>query len=130
MLIIRNRQLDIFRDQAIDLFAAQMVARIAKQYPARFAQLGESGVRNLISNTVGRGREFGIVTAGAVAVLIDLVAQFGEGLAMSPDRAWAMKLLAHPSLPDYIKIDVVRERLTASSGGRVLMPAGGPLPVA
>lgn len=127
MLIIRNCQLDIFRDQAIDLFVARMVVRIAEQYPARFAQLGESGVRNLVGSTIDHGRELGIVTSGAVTVLIDLVVQFGEGLAMSPDRAWAMKLLAHPSLPDYIKVDIVRERLTASSGGRVLMTGGAPL---
>ncbi|MYN19906.1 hypothetical protein GTP81_24475 [Rugamonas sp. FT107W] len=130
MLIIRNRQLDLFRDQEIGLFTAKMVARIAEQYPARFAQLGQSGVRDLISKTIERGREFNIVTAGAVAALIDLVVQFGEGLAMSPSREWAMKLLAHPSLPDYIKLDLVRERLTAGSGGRPLMSVSSPLPAA
>lgn len=122
MITVRNDQMDAFKGQALARFEDKMVARIAETCPARFEALGEPGTRKLVRKGIETGRPYGIQCEGAVAVLIELMAQFGEKLEMSPDRAWAFKIMEHPKLPDYIKMDIVRERLTAKTGGRTLMP--------
>ena len=66
----------------------------------------------------------------AVAVLIELMLDYGEGFEKSPDRDWAMKFLEHPELPAPVKVGVIRDRFAA--GKREPMtdhgPDGQPLP--
>lgn len=85
--------------------------------------MGADGLRALIRRARVAGQEFRIEGAGALAVWTELWLLFGDGLRRSPDRAWAERILRHEMLPDYVRVDQVRERLTSRTGGRVVAVA-------
>jgi hypothetical protein len=125
MLTIRNEQMSIFREGSVKRFEDEMVAAIAVDFEPKFELLGEFGVRALIRRAITAGEKMNIRNKGAVAILIELMVQFGEHFEHSPDRRWAEKILSHPTLPDYIRVDAARKRMTAQTQGRTLMPWAG-----
>jgi hypothetical protein len=122
MLVLRNEQLEMFREGARKRFEDDIVRTIAADFEPKFELLGEAEVRRLIRVAIERGATLGIRSQGAIAVLVELMVQFGEHFQFSPERRWAEKMLSHPVLPDYIKVDEARKRMTAQMQGRVLMP--------
>ncbi|HBY59491.1 MAG TPA: hypothetical protein DEH78_06685, partial [Solibacterales bacterium] len=64
------------------------------------------------------GRTHGVVHQGGIAVLAELMIRFGTEFSRSPDKAWAWKMLAKPSLPGEVKVAALRERMEAATGGR------------
>ena len=122
MLVIRRDQLTVFADRARQRFENELVQTIAAELEPKFALLGEAEVRRLIGVAIEHGAALGIVSQGAVAILVELMMQFGENFELSPERQWAQNMLAHPTLPDHVRMDAIRGRLTAQMQGRVLMP--------
>jgi hypothetical protein len=122
MLIVRKEQVAVFRADAQRRFAERMRAYIAEEHPRRYEALGEEGTKQLVQKGIETAAQYGIDAEGPTAVLIELMVSFGEKLERSPDRAWAEKILANPSLPDQVKVSAVRERLTERTGGRPIVP--------
>ncbi|HJZ59725.1 MAG TPA: hypothetical protein VKE74_32585 [Gemmataceae bacterium] len=124
MFVIREAQLEVLRRFAVDGFVDQMVGYVAAEFPRHYEVLGQEGTREFIRRVIRTAAGHGVTTIGAVAVLIELMLQFGERFERSPDRVWANNILAHPTLPDHVKVDAIRDRFVARTGGRVLVPAG------
>jgi len=122
MLVIRDAQLAIFRRQVVSGFEEDMLGRIRTTFPFQYDVLGESGAREFIRRAIRSGAGFQIRTRGGIAVLIELMLQYGEGFELSPDPSWALKILAHRSLPPYLKVDTIRDRFGALSRGRRIVP--------
>lgn len=118
MLVIRDAQLEVFRRRGEDRFVERMVARVAVAFPSRFARLKVDGIRALVRDAMQVGARDGVRSETAVALLIELWVTFGAQLERSPEQAWALELLAHPRLPDTLKLQLMHERLTALSAGR------------
>ena len=97
-----------------------MATSVAADYPDRFRDVGDAGIRQLINRAIETGRQYGIETEGAVAVLIQLMIYFGERFELSPDRDWAFEMLAHPVAPPTLRISLVRDRMLARSQGRMV----------
>lgn len=123
MLVIRRDQFTVFADRARQRFEDELVQTLAGELEPKFIMLGETEVRRLIGVAIERGAALGIVSQGAVAILVELMMQFGEHFELSPERRWAEKMLSHPTLPDYIRVNEAQKRMTAQMEGRVLMPS-------
>ena len=121
MLVIRDAQMAVFARQAKGEFEDRMVSQIESGYPRHFARLGEAGARRFVQKAIAMGAANGISGEGSVAVLMELMLEFGEQFEMSPERAWARRMLAHPTLPGVVKVDVMRDRLTAATQGRTIV---------
>jgi hypothetical protein len=128
MLVIRDAQLDLLKAQTLERFEDDLVQSLAQDFEPKVALLGEDAVRRLIRRAIAFGHDRGIRNQGAVAVLAELMLQFGDRFECSPDRRWAEAILGHPTLPDHIRVDLARQRMMARTGGRTLMPAGAPAP--
>ena len=120
MLTIREDQMAAFAAVSRESFEDRMTAAIAEGYPAKYAELSEAGTRQFVRRAIETGARHNVRTEGGVAVLIELTIEFGEGFALAPDRTYARKTLAHPALPEVVKLAAIRERLTARTQGRTL----------
>jgi hypothetical protein len=120
MFVIRQAQLEVFEHDAREEFVGRLVAHLAMTRPQVCESLGEGATRDFVRRVVERGTKHGIDTEGGVASLADLMLQVGEDFERSPDRAWAQKLLAHPTLPGVLKIDALVARIGGQTQGRIV----------
>lgn len=121
MLTIRDEQLEALNAAKLQRFEERMAQYVAAEYPRRYASLMEEGTRRLIRNGIEFGTHHGIETEGALAVLIELMVEFGMQFERSPDRAWAERMLALSSIPGPIKVAAIRERFDERTGGRRIL---------
>ncbi len=122
MLIIRHEQLSVFERSAFEHFEEGLVRHLETAFPGRYAELGVARATELVRATVRTGRDNGIRTWAAVTVLLDLVLQYGEQFELAPDPEWALKILTHPTLPDHLKMDTIRDRFDNLLQGRRIVP--------
>lgn len=123
MLTIRREQLRIFEEQSRENFYDDTAAYLTREYPGPCAEMGPVPLREFIRRSYASARRQNIGSRGAVMIFIELELVFGEVFQLSPDRPWAENILAHPTLPDYSKMEAVRERLISRSAGRVVRRA-------
>jgi hypothetical protein len=121
MLTIRDAQLEIFRGARVEGFIRSLVAYLTGEYPAHCARLGSDGTRAMVERSLEAARPLGIRNEGALGVFVELRLVYGDNLERAPDREWARNILAHRTLPDYIKVGAVQDRLSERTGGRVLV---------
>jgi hypothetical protein len=126
MITVRDSQVAVFRQARIDAFVHDMAHYIAAEYPTHYQHLGPAGTREFVLRTLASATQLGIELEGAAGVLIELWLMFGEQLERSPDRVWARKILAHPRLPDFVRVETVQNRLLEKTGGRVLVAVPEP----
>lgn len=118
MLTIRTEQLATFAAAHRAEFVDRLLPHLAASFPPWFAQRQEQGAKALVERAIEIGEQSGIRGEWAVMTLVELIIEFGENFEMSPDHDWAVKLLAHRSLPDRLKVAMLSERLRQRSGGR------------
>jgi hypothetical protein len=121
MLIVRDAQLAIFRQASIQRFIGNLLAFLAAEYPGHLARFKPAEARAFVEASIVAAQQFRIQTQGSVGAFIELRLIYGENLERAPDRQWARNILAHPTLPDYIKVGAVQDRLSERAGGRVLV---------
>jgi hypothetical protein len=120
LLTIRyEQQLALERDLR-ERYIDRMVDSVAKDYPRQFDAMGSSGTRDLVGRAIKKGHANHVDTQGGVAVLLQLMIEFGEEFELSPDKAWADEVLAHASLPPQLRVRLMRDRMRARSHGRVV----------
>jgi len=124
MMTIRREQLAALSELATRDFQRHQISYLSSEYPSRARDLGQAGLQAHVEQAMADATQRGILSKGAVAIWIELRLQFGNDLQRSPERKWALKILAHPALPDHVKLDLVRDRLTAHTGGRPVVPFG------
>jgi|GEM_PF-1035979 len=118
MLTIRQSQLDIFSGFRQKIWEDRMVDIVARDYPNRYLEFGEPKVRQSIQFAVKRGGEFGIDTETSIAVLIELMIAFGQEFELSPERAWARRMMANPAAPPDLRLHLMRDRMMTATHGR------------
>lgn len=126
MLTIRQAQLDVLSEKACEAFEHQMTDYLLAEYPALTEPMGRDGVLELVRRGRRAAADCRVYNTGAVSVWIELWLLFGDELKRSPDRAWAQRILRHPVLPDYVRLERVRERLFARTGGRAVSLSSNP----
>lgn len=120
-LTIRDAQLEIFRRARIDGFIGGLVTYLIGEYPSHCARLGRAGTRAMVERAIEAARPLNIHNEGALGVFIELRLVYGDDLERAPERQWARNILAHRTLPDYLKVGAVQDRLSERTGGRVLI---------
>jgi hypothetical protein len=118
MLTIRNDQFGVFSGDLQSQFVNRLLPHLAADYPSWYQERQDPGAREFVERVIENGMKHKIRSQSAVSTLVDLMIEFGEKFEKSPDRQWAMNLLAHPSLPDGIKTSLLAERLRVRTGGR------------
>ena len=121
MLEIRQAQLDAFHDLPDD-FVALVLRRVARSHAPHVGALGEPRAHRLIERTVAHGLQHGVRSGVALVELCELALEFGERFVHSPDQASALDLLEHRTLPESLKLEVLREHLRARTRGRKHLP--------
>jgi hypothetical protein len=106
-------------------FIQTMVQRLAVDFPLHFEVLGNPGLTRAVREALDWGPKIGIRTTGAMGVLAELVLVYGPELRDSPDRAWGLEILAHPSMPGELKLRLLRNRMEAKSHGRLIVKQSG-----
>jgi hypothetical protein len=129
MLTIRQSQLDIFSSFRQKIWEDRMVDIIAHDYPNRYQEAGDPAVRQLIRFAVKRGGEFGVDTETSLAALVELMIAFGQEFELSPNRAWARRMMANRAAPPDLRLHLMRDRMMTTSHGRPVVahkfPAAG-----
>jgi hypothetical protein len=120
MLTIRPDQMKVFAQQLLAAFRQDAAQSLRDEYPDVCAELGPDALQQMIQKGMDDARQYRLETRGAVLIFIELILVFGDGFQLSPDRWWAHKILAHPTLPDYARMQLIRERLVSRSGGLVV----------
>ncbi len=122
MLTIRREQERLLESVARESWAERMADSVVKNYPRQFEAMERAEVCNFIFRAIEKGSTNHVETEGGVAVLIDLMVQFGEKFENSRDKAWADEILAHATLPPEVKLPLLYRRMTQLSRGRVIVP--------
>ena len=73
------------------------------RYPSTVEDLGERGVEQFVRRAITFGAAHGIDTVAGVTALLSLLVQNREAFERSPDRAWAIQVLQHATLPGMLK---------------------------
>lgn len=120
MLTIRPDQMKVFAQQLLATFRQDAAQSLMDEYPDACAELGPDALQRMIQKGIDDARQYRLETRGAVLIFIELILVFGDGFQLSPDRRWAQKILAHPTLPDYARMQLIRERLVSRTGGLVV----------
>jgi hypothetical protein len=124
MLVIRDEQIAAFRAHKLKRFEDAMVKHIAAGFPEKYQKWGEPKTRDFIRRGVETGHQNGITGGGPLVGLIELMFQFGARFELCPERAWALDLLAHKTLPGDAKVQMIAERFQELSGGRTIEEVG------
>jgi hypothetical protein len=120
MLRIRPEQLAIFEEEALATFREEAALHLQDQHPEACEELGSAGLDAVVREALAEAMSKGIETRGAALSFIELRLMFGKDFELSPDRKWAEKILAHPTLPDYCKLEAIRERMMERTSGLVV----------
>ncbi|MCX4240506.1 hypothetical protein [Paraliomyxa miuraensis] len=118
VLTISSEQLATLGASDRNEFVDQIMPHLRAEHPAWHAELGDDRARGLVERAIETGARHAILGRQAVLTFIELCIEFGEQFERSPDRAWALQLLAHRKLPDTIKVGLLDERLRALTKGR------------
>jgi hypothetical protein len=121
VLTIRKAQLEVFQQARIKEFIDDMLAYFANEYPTHYASMGPARTRAFVERSIEAAKRLGIQTRGSVGAYTEIRLIYGENLERAPERQWARNILAHPTLPDHIKVGAVQERLSERTSGRVLV---------
>lgn len=124
-MIIRGAQIEALGQQAAERFGENMRATLARDYPRHYAALGDDGAGQFVRRCIAAAAGLGVTTTGAVAVLIELMLQYGERFERSPDREWINNILANTDVPDFLRVGAVRDRLATWTGGRTFVAVMG-----
>ena len=126
MLTIRDAQMGVFRQARLGAFVDRMTRHLETEFPSQFERLGPSGTRAFVERSLASAAGLGIKLEGALGALIEIWFVYGEQFERAPEREWARNILAHPRLPDHVKVAALQDRLDQTSGGRVLVAYPAP----
>ncbi len=118
MLQIRPTQMNAFTSVRREEFVRRLLSHLAANYSTWYENQEDRQPREFVERVIDSGETFGVRSESAVSTLVNLMIEFGEEFERSPDQTWAVKMLAHPSLPGHIKLSLLSERLRERSGGR------------
>ena len=124
-MIIRGEQIEALGQVAIERFVVSMLVALENDYPRHWAALGGDGADVFVRRCIATAAALGVTTTGAVAVLVELMLQYGERFERSPDRIWVNNILANTDVPDFLRVGAVRDRLAAWTGGRTFIAVTG-----
>ena len=122
MLTVRRDQMRLFEQLSRESWVDRMAQSVVTNYPSRFEAMDSAEAPDFIVRAIEKGSRNHVETEGGVAMLIDLMVQFGENFENSRDKAWADEILAHPTLPPEVKLPLMYRRMTQLSRGRVVVP--------
>jgi hypothetical protein len=120
MLTIRKEQIHVISQPSDEAFIDRMVAYVRGDFPRQFEEMGPDGVRAFIREVMALGLRHEVEAGGAMAVLLQLTLMFGMNFERSPDAAWANELLSMVSVPDKVRMEMIRTRLASATQGRAI----------
>jgi hypothetical protein len=117
VLIIRERQMGVFRAEAVKAFEDRMVQFISDAMPGDYARLtagadGDTQVRAIVRAAVTKAKRFGIEREGDIEQYVLIAAHAGTADFENADAtAWTGPILRQASLTGPMKMALLWERL-------------------
>lgn len=93
MLVIQNKQLQVFKDLALKKFEDEMVDHVQEFFPNHFMMMQESGVRNTIRYGYVRAKSYGFTTKRNVCLYLNTMLLLGSNFDYDPQYPWAYTML-------------------------------------
>ncbi len=121
MLKIRVEQMRVLSGGCRAAFVRRLAAHLGESYPAWTAQRDPAEVERFALGAVEAAATHGIVGRQAVTSFAELLVEFGSALEKAPERAWAQGILAHRTLPDRLKVELLCARLREPTRGRTIV---------
>jgi hypothetical protein len=100
MLVIRNKQLEVFESLAMSQLEEDLVEHLHRAFPVDFELAGVRGVRASVNQAVRQAGEYGLETRGQFCRYVNLAITFGTHFDSDPLLAWAGQTLSDPELAD------------------------------
>lgn len=118
MLLIRKLQFDMLGQSRRKQFEDRLLRIFESDYPDVCEGLGHEKAQSFITRTMAAAERYGIEVEGAVIVFLGLRVENGEDFQLSPDGEWALQMLANQTVPDVLRVSLVRDRLRERNQGR------------
>ena len=104
-----------------DAFVRRLAAHLAESYPAWIAQRDPAQAERFAAQAVEAASTHGILGRHAVTSFAELLVEFGSTFERAPERVWAQGILAHRTLPDRLKVELLCARLRERTRGRTIV---------
>ncbi len=111
MLTIRKEQMNVLSSYMLKSFKDRMFKHIAADFPKQYKELEEAGTRDLVQQGIEKANKHGIERECDVATLIELMVEFSPAFEAHPGRAWAPRILKHPTLSGQAKVESLCHRM-------------------
>jgi hypothetical protein len=111
MLTIRNDQVEHLARVMRRRFVETMLGHLSATYPDRYAACGRDEAAAFVERALDFGKLHRIEGQWAVATLVELRIELGEAFERSPKRTWASEILTHATMPEWLKMKLLSERL-------------------
>ena len=112
MLIIRNKQIELFKEHALRRFIEENVEHIQvfAQKPAD--ALGETVLRQIVEKGIDRANFYGLSQRGPVQFYVEMMFLFGSDFDTDPQYPWINKILRDPEIEDQLnRADTLYEKM-------------------
>ena len=103
MLLIRQKQMDVFSEEALHTFEDSMVAHCFKFAQRHCEAIGQEQVRQVIRLGIERAADYGLTLRGPVRFYIEMMFMFGSSFDNNPQYPWVAEILKDENLPDQMQ---------------------------
>ena len=111
MLVIRPKQMEVFKQAALRSFEQEMVAHLAEFSPPLFKAVGEGQMSQTIQFGIDRAGSYGFTFRGPVRFYLELMLLFGSHFDTDPQYPWAAEILTNQDAgPEMQRADRLYER--------------------
>lgn len=96
-MLIRAEQIEVLQQSLLDDFLGNLEAHLKEFFPEQCAEMGDEALDETIQYGVEVAQSYGLTTAHAFCVYLDLMFLFGEDFDQDPQHPWAADVLSDPS---------------------------------
>jgi hypothetical protein len=100
MLLIRDAQMAVLTAALDAEFQKEMAVHLHSRFGEAAAELGESRIRDFVSEALTHARALGIRGRGALVLYLELAFDHGPNLADDPHNPWMRNYLVDPGVSD------------------------------
>ncbi|MEA1933718.1 MAG: hypothetical protein U9N60_04715 [Thermodesulfobacteriota bacterium] len=100
MLIIRKKQMEVFKNPTTDDFLDQMVTHLRKFYPKHCEMLEDSTIKDIIKYGHDRARTYNFDTSRTVGLFTNLMFLLGSRFDIDPQLPWVSEILNDETMTD------------------------------
>jgi len=103
MIIIRKKQMEVFKNASLRNFEDEMVRHIETFTPPHYQVIGEEGTREVIRLGMKQAELYSLTNRGPVRFYIEMMFMFGSAFDTDPQFFWAQDILKDDQIFDQME---------------------------